>query len=165
MPAVLPPSGVDVNVNEDCTICGWGNMAYPDFRPAEQLQCVNLPVLRTETCNGHKGYRGAIHSDIMCIGLMKGGKDSCQVCIVVPLGVNWPLSTVSRVMTSLNLKINHSDLHFEVKKINKIISWLKSHTGESFALFVRWWDWHRLLLDQVSMFLRLRFLTRPKSKF
>merc|ERR1712131_485710 len=54
-----------------------GNMAYPDFRPAEKLQCVDLPVIHSNTCN--KGYRGAIHEDIMCIGLMKGGQDSCQV--------------------------------------------------------------------------------------
>ena len=77
MPALLPPANVDVKVEESCSICGWGNMAYPDFRPAEKLQCVDLPVIGTNTCN--KGYRGAIHEDIMCIGLMKGGQDSCQV--------------------------------------------------------------------------------------
>ena len=77
MPALLPPANVDVKVDESCSICGWGNMAYPDFRPAEKLQCVDLPVIGTNTCN--KGYRGAIHEDIMCIGLMKGGQDSCQV--------------------------------------------------------------------------------------
>lgn len=76
MPALLPPPNVDVRVDEKCSICGWGNMAYPDFRPAEKLQCVDLPVLSTHTCN--RGYRGAIHDDIMCIGLMRGGKDSCQ---------------------------------------------------------------------------------------
>lgn len=76
MPALLPPANVDVKIDESCSICGWGNMAYPDFRPAEKLQCVDLPVIATNTCN--KGYRGAIHDDIMCIGLMKGGKDSCQ---------------------------------------------------------------------------------------
>jgi len=76
MPAMLPPANVDVRVNENCSICGWGNMAYPNFKPAEKLQCVDLPVLSTHTCN--RGYRGAIHDDIMCIGLMRGGKDSCQ---------------------------------------------------------------------------------------
>lgn len=75
-PALLPPANVDVKTETDCSICGWGNMAYPDFKPAEKLQCVNLPVIGTNTCN--KGYRGAIHDHIMCIGLMKGGKDSCQ---------------------------------------------------------------------------------------
>ena len=112
MPAVLPPAGVDVNVNEDCTICGWGNMAYPDFRPAEELQCVDLPVLKTETCNGPKGYRGAIHSDIMCIGLMKGGKDSCQVCI---FQIVEAFSVLSTLMTSIILLTNVI-CHFEVKK-------------------------------------------------
>ena len=73
----MPPANVDVKTETDCSICGWGNMAYPDFKPAEKLQCVNLPVIGTNTCN--KGYRGAIHDHIMCIGLMKGGKDSCQV--------------------------------------------------------------------------------------
>ena len=116
MPAVLPPAQVDVNVNEQCTICGWGNTSKKEFRPAEELQCVDLPVLRTDTCNGIRGYRGAIHSDIMCVGLMKGGKDSCQV----------KYSIECHCSDVINL---NQYLHFEVKKINKIISWLKSHPG------------------------------------
>jgi len=75
-PAILPASLDDPLWNEGCEVCGWGNTVYPNYKPAEKLQCVNLPVIRNYDCN--KSYRGAIHSDIMCIGLMEGGKDSCQ---------------------------------------------------------------------------------------
>jgi len=75
-PAILPNSWTDPIWNEHCEVCGWGNTVYPNYKPAEKLQCVDLPVLRNYDCN--KSYRGAIHENIMCIGLMAGGKDSCQ---------------------------------------------------------------------------------------
>lgn len=75
-PATLPYPDIDPKPSTECSICGWGNTDYPNFKPADKLQCVDLPIVKTDLCN--KSYRGAIHDDIMCIGLMEGGKDSCQ---------------------------------------------------------------------------------------
>jgi hypothetical protein len=80
--AMLPMAMTNPTANQNCDICGWGNMEYPNFKPAEKLQCVELPPIPNQTCN--KSYRGAIHDDIMCIGLMAGGKDSCQVTRLSP---------------------------------------------------------------------------------
>ena len=79
-PAILPLANIDAP-DTNCEVCGWGNTDYPTFKPAEKLQCVGLPTIPNSICN--KSYRGAIHDDIMCIGLMEGGKDSCQVNIPV----------------------------------------------------------------------------------
>lgn len=88
VPAILPPANIDpidshvstrtglAQEVAQCEVCGWGNTEYPNFKPAEKLQCVKLPAIQNTVCN--KSYRGAIHEDIMCIGLMEGGKDSCQ---------------------------------------------------------------------------------------
>lgn len=76
IPAVLPTPFTDLYENTDCEVCGWGNTVYPNFVAAEKLQCVGLPIISNDRCN--RSYRGAIHDDIMCIGLMEGGKDSCQ---------------------------------------------------------------------------------------
>ena len=75
-PARLPQPMTEVPTGTDCEICGWGTMLYPEFKAATQLQCVNLPIMKTETCN--QPYGGAIHDKIMCIGHGRGGQDSCQ---------------------------------------------------------------------------------------
>lgn len=45
---------------------------YPD-----QLQCLNAPVLSTAECSD--AYPGQITNNMMCVGFLEGGKDSCQV--------------------------------------------------------------------------------------
>lgn len=45
---------------------------YPD-----QLQCLKAPVLTAEQCSD--AYPGQITKNMMCVGYVEGGKDSCQV--------------------------------------------------------------------------------------
>nr|XP_035942488.1 cationic trypsin [Halichoerus grypus] len=59
-----------------CLISGWGNTQsigenYPDL-----LQCLQVPILSDSTCRN--AYPGKITSNMMCLGSLKGGKDSCQ---------------------------------------------------------------------------------------
>lgn len=76
-PAKLPRPSSELPVGNDCTVCGWGTMKYPEFAPAQNLQCVSLPILDRETCN--KPYGGAIHDKITCLGQLGiSGRDSCQ---------------------------------------------------------------------------------------
>jgi len=77
VPAKLPKPDSPIPTSSQCEICGWGTMQYPDFAPADFLQCVQLPVIETSTCN--EAYNGAIHDSIFCMGLLhQGGQDSCQ---------------------------------------------------------------------------------------
>lgn len=76
-PAKLPRPNALMPVGNECTICGWGTMAYPHFAAAEVLQCIDLPIMGREECNGP--YNGAIHESIICMGkLGTSNKDSCQ---------------------------------------------------------------------------------------
>jgi len=123
-------------------------MAYPDFRPAEQLQCVNLPVLRTETCNGHKGYRGAIHSDIMCIGLMKGGKDSCQGDSGGPAICNGRVHGI--VMGGLYCaEANYPGVY---TRVSRYVTWIKETIRNNWTLYIIRVGW--LLRKAQYFFLR-----------
>lgn len=45
---------------------------YPD-----QLQCLKAPVLSASDCSA--AYPGQITSNMICVGFLEGGKDSCQV--------------------------------------------------------------------------------------
>lgn len=76
-PARLPAPGTRTPWGSDCDICGWGTMSYPHYEAASMLQCVNLPIIKSDQCN--QKYQGAIHDSIMCIGKWGvGGQDSCQ---------------------------------------------------------------------------------------
>lgn len=46
--------------------------AYPDT-----LQCLNAPVLSASACSS--AYPGDITNNMICVGFLEGGKDSCQV--------------------------------------------------------------------------------------
>lgn len=61
---------------------------YPDV-----LQCLNAPVLSSSQCS--RAYPGRITSNMICIGYLNGGKDSCQVKQLPLLSVPF-LSSPSR---------------------------------------------------------------------
>ncbi|GAB0177479.1 trypsin I-P1-like [Grus japonensis] len=65
-----------VTTGTECLISGWGNTLsnanlYPDT-----LQCLKAPVLSSSECT--KAYPGQITQNMICVGFMEGGKDSCQ---------------------------------------------------------------------------------------
>ena len=51
---------------------------YPDV-----LQCLKAPILTDSACR--KAYPGQITSNMICLGFLEGGKDSCQVSFSVLL--------------------------------------------------------------------------------
>ncbi|KAJ7335420.1 hypothetical protein JRQ81_013361 [Phrynocephalus forsythii] len=66
-----------VSAGTQCLISGWGNTLssvsnYPDL-----LQCLRAPVLSASQCSA--AYPGQITSNMICVGFLEGGKDSCQV--------------------------------------------------------------------------------------
>jgi len=77
LPAKLPKPESEIPLGNNCIVCGWGTMQYPEFKAATELQCVTLPIIQNNQCN--VAYGGAIHSNIFCMGQIGvGGQDSCQ---------------------------------------------------------------------------------------
>ena len=76
-------------------VSGWGTTTENGQSPAI-LQKVRVPLVDNTTCNA--AYGGAITENMLCAGLVEGGKDSCQGDsggpLVVPDGSNWRLAGV-----------------------------------------------------------------------
>nr|XP_005164170.1 uncharacterized protein LOC100101646 isoform X1 [Danio rerio] len=65
--------------NDTMWITGWGTIESGVSLPSPQiLQEVNVPIVGNNLCNCLYGGGSSITNNMMCAGLMQGGKDSCQ---------------------------------------------------------------------------------------
>ncbi|XP_078502956.1 trypsin I-P1-like [Lissotriton helveticus] len=96
-PIPLPTNCVAAGTR--CTVSGWGvtissGVLYPRLRPkpADVLQCLNLPIISNARCK--KSYPAVYTSNMMCAGFMRGQQDSCQGDSGGPLECNGQLQGV-----------------------------------------------------------------------
>ncbi|KAM4715238.1 testisin-like [Anableps anableps] len=77
-PVCLAASGSRFNNGTDSWVTGWGNVAEGVPLPAPQtLQEVKVPVIGNRQCNCLLG-KGTVKDNMICAGVLPGGKDSCQ---------------------------------------------------------------------------------------
>ncbi|XP_069796022.1 trypsin-like [Narcine bancroftii] len=86
---VQPPVGLSLSVEPVqlpdscpsngtvCRVAGWGNNVTGGELLAERLQCLDVPVLPDEICEG--SYPGMITRNMFCAGIMEGGREACKV--------------------------------------------------------------------------------------
>ncbi|NXJ16961.1 TRY3 protein, partial [Odontophorus gujanensis] len=73
-PIALPSSCAKAGT--ECLISGWGNTLSNGYNSPELLQCLKAPILSDQECQ--EAYPGDITSNMICVGFLEGGKDSCQ---------------------------------------------------------------------------------------
>ncbi|KAA0705511.1 Polyserase-2 [Triplophysa tibetana] len=77
-PACLADAGSTFKTDLDMWVSGWGAVNSGEPLPSPQnLQDVNVPVVGNRKCNCLYGDN-KITDNMMCAGLLEGGKDSCQ---------------------------------------------------------------------------------------
>ncbi|NWX38722.1 TRY2 protein, partial [Notiomystis cincta] len=59
-----------------CLISGWGNTLSSGSNYPDELQCLVAPILSAADCSD--SYPGQITENMICVGFLAGGKDSCQ---------------------------------------------------------------------------------------
>ncbi|PIO11970.1 hypothetical protein AB205_0138880, partial [Aquarana catesbeiana] len=69
------PSGCAA-AGTSCVISGWGNTLSSGTNMPNLLQCLNAPILTATQCSN--AYPGEITGNMICVGYLEGGKDSCQ---------------------------------------------------------------------------------------
>ncbi|KAL0180384.1 hypothetical protein M9458_025826, partial [Cirrhinus mrigala] len=78
-PVCLAAHNSVFNNGTDSWITGWGNIGEGVALPSPNvLQEVDVPVIGNRQCNCLYGV-GEITDNMICAGLLEGGKDSCQV--------------------------------------------------------------------------------------
>ncbi|KAM9457473.1 serine protease 33-like [Clarias gariepinus] len=77
-PVCLAATGSTFNNGTLTWITGWGNIRVGVSLPSPgQLQEVQVPIIGNRICNCLNGV-GTINNNMLCAGLLQGGKDSCQ---------------------------------------------------------------------------------------
>uniref|UniRef100_A0A665UMI3 Peptidase S1 domain-containing protein n=1 Tax=Echeneis naucrates TaxID=173247 RepID=A0A665UMI3_ECHNA len=77
-PVCLAASGSVFNNGTDSWVTGWGTVQEGEPLPfPATLQEVEVPVLGNRQCNCLNGV-GTVTDNMICAGLLAGGKDSCQ---------------------------------------------------------------------------------------
>ncbi|KAM9457474.1 testisin-like [Clarias gariepinus] len=78
-PVCLAATGSTFNNGTPTWVTGWGNIRFGVNLPSPgTLQEVKVPVIGNRKCNCLYGA-GSITDNMLCAGLLQGGKDSCQI--------------------------------------------------------------------------------------
>ncbi|XP_032706479.1 granzyme A [Lontra canadensis] len=75
----LPKNGDDVKPGTMCQVAGWGSIRNNSSQ-SDTLREVNITVINRRICNDekHYNYNPVIGLNMICVGSLKGGKDSCN---------------------------------------------------------------------------------------
>jgi len=77
VPACLPANNDYDFSGINATVAGWGATAEGSS-VSSTLMKVDVPIISNQDCNTKTKYVGKITENMLCAGLMEGGKDSCQ---------------------------------------------------------------------------------------
>ncbi|KAG6923086.1 protease, serine 1 [Chelydra serpentina] len=103
-----------------CMVSGWGNILSDGLLSANNLQCVEVPIVSDQVCE--RSYPGMITSTMMCAGYLEGGKDACQGDAGGPLVCNGELQGIMSWGFGWAQK-DHPSIY---TKICSLLSWIKS---------------------------------------
>ena len=65
----------DLADGDSLQVIGWGNTNANGFRPADELQHVEVKYIPNNQCNSQNAYAGDISSAMLCAGEAKGGEE------------------------------------------------------------------------------------------
>ncbi|KAI4581236.1 hypothetical protein MJG53_020824, partial [Ovis ammon polii x Ovis aries] len=82
-PACLPMHGQTFGLNEICWITGFGKTKETDERTSPFLREVQVNLIDFKKCNDYLVYDSYLTPRMMCAGDLRGGRDSCQVGLLL----------------------------------------------------------------------------------
>uniref|UniRef100_A0A671EXX5 Transmembrane serine protease 13 n=1 Tax=Rhinolophus ferrumequinum TaxID=59479 RepID=A0A671EXX5_RHIFE len=82
-PACLPMHGQTFTLNETCWITGFGKTKETDEKTSPSLREVQVSLIDYRKCNDYSVYDSYLTPRMMCAGDLRGGRDSCQVGLLL----------------------------------------------------------------------------------
>ncbi|KAM4624488.1 uncharacterized protein ACJ7VT_005337 [Polymixia lowei] len=136
-PVCLAASGSVFNNGTDSWVTGWGNIKEGVSLPSPQaLQEVEVPVLGNRQCNCLNGV-GTITDNMICAGVLAGGKDSCQGDSGGPMVNQQGSVWVQSGVVSFGFGCARPNLPGVYSRVSRYQSWIKSHISNDKPGFVQ----------------------------
>ncbi|XP_063337907.1 serine protease 27-like [Pelmatolapia mariae] len=159
-PVCLAASGSVFNNGTDSWVTGWGAVKEGVALPFPQtLQEVEVPVVGNRQCNCLNGV-GTVTDNMICAGVLAGGKDSCQGDSGGPMVSKQGSVWVQSGIVSFGSGCARPNLPGVYSRVSRYQSWIKSHIRSNRPGFVRFISSG---LDSDSNYTCPGPLTRPSS--
>ncbi|XP_048842411.1 prostasin-like isoform X4 [Brienomyrus brachyistius] len=125
-PVCLAASSSTFYTGTETWITGWGNVGWDVNLPSPGiLQEVQVPVVGNKKCNCLYG-QGIITANMMCAGLLAGGKDSCQGDSGGPLVVKQGSVWIQAGIVSFGYKCAKPNYPGVYTRVSQYQAWINS---------------------------------------
>ncbi|CAI5659050.1 unnamed protein product [Oreochromis niloticus] len=136
-PVCLAASGSVFNDGTDSWVTGWGAVKEGVALPFPQtLQEVEVPVVGNRQCNCLNGV-GTVTDNMICAGVLAGGKDSCQGDSGGPMVSKQGSVWVQSGIVSFGFGCGQPNLAGVYSRVSRYQSWIRSHIRSNRPGFVQ----------------------------
>ncbi|XP_028287528.1 transmembrane protease serine 9-like isoform X2 [Parambassis ranga] len=136
-PVCLAASGSVFNNDTECWVTGWGAVNEGVSLPfPETLQEVKVPVVGNRQCDCLYGA-GFVNDNMICAGVLAGGKDSCQGDSGGPMVSQQGLVWVQSGIVSFGFGCARPNLPGVYSRVSSYQSWINSQIHYDKPGFVR----------------------------
>ncbi|XP_015277967.1 PREDICTED: alpha- and beta-fibrinogenase OhS1-like [Gekko japonicus] len=119
--ATSPPS-----LGTSCTVMGWGAVTSPEETFPDVPHCVNITILESQSCKDE--FPCVVPENILCAGVLEGGKDSCRGDSGGPLICE---DTLQGIVSLGGNPCGQPNLPGVYTKISQYASWIQENIGGS----------------------------------
>ncbi|XP_054611716.1 uncharacterized protein LOC129169362 isoform X2 [Dunckerocampus dactyliophorus] len=136
-PVCLAASSSEFHNGTDSWVTGWGTIQEGVSLPFPQtLQEVEVPVLGNRQCNCLNGV-GSVTDNMICAGVLEGGKDSCQGDSGGPIVSKQNSIWIQSGIFSFGFGCARPNLPGVYARVSRYQSWINSHISSDKPGFVQ----------------------------
>ncbi|KAK1151951.1 serine protease 27-like [Acipenser oxyrinchus oxyrinchus] len=131
MPVCLAESSSTFYTDTECWATGWGATAEGAPLPENNtLREVTLPVIGNQQCGCLYASEGEITDNMMCAGLLQGGKDACQGDSGGPLVCKQGSTWVQAGVVSFGIGCAQPGFPGVYARVSQYEAWIQAYTSE-----------------------------------
>ncbi|XP_062386151.1 serine protease 27-like [Sardina pilchardus] len=137
LPVCLPESNSVFHNGTNSWVTGWGDVAEGEYLPYPgRLQEVEMPVIGNRKCKCIYGVN-VITDNMICAGVLPGGKDSCQGDSGGPMVIQQNSVWIQSGVVSFGYGCARPNIPGVYSRVSQYQAWIQSHINSDQPGFVQ----------------------------